>query len=205
MTAGQGANLLSAPRRRRGRIRRRSSASRHGWRCREAAEDAPARFEHAPKASLPMLEGGDAAADPGTAHGERAPVTSSSSSMPCPAPGRRAQVHCPDDHRGSRGPVAQGLGRDRRPALEASQMMVFRPGDRLALAGPRGARLLLLGGGRPRGPQHVWWNCRLVPGADRGGQGGLGQRRFHPWTVPPAAGRRSGVHPLPLIAHAREW
>jgi len=38
-------------------------------------------------------------------------------------------------------------------------MMVFRPGDRASLkAGPRGARLMLLGGETLEGPRYIWWN-----------------------------------------------
>jgi redox-sensitive bicupin YhaK (pirin superfamily) len=38
-------------------------------------------------------------------------------------------------------------------------MLVFHPGDGLALtAGPQGARLLLLGGATMDGPRHVFWN-----------------------------------------------
>ena len=38
-------------------------------------------------------------------------------------------------------------------------MLLFRPGDRLALqAGPNGARLLLLGGAVMDGPRHIFWN-----------------------------------------------
>ena len=42
---------------------------------------------------------------------------------------------------------------------EADQLLVFRPGDRLAVgAGPTGARLLLLGGATLDGPRYIWWN-----------------------------------------------
>ena len=38
-------------------------------------------------------------------------------------------------------------------------MLVFRAGDRMALrAGPRGARVLLLGGAAMDGPRHLFWN-----------------------------------------------
>ena len=38
-------------------------------------------------------------------------------------------------------------------------MMVFRPGDRLAVtAGEQGARLMLLGGETLGGPRYIWWN-----------------------------------------------
>jgi redox-sensitive bicupin YhaK (pirin superfamily) len=38
-------------------------------------------------------------------------------------------------------------------------MMVFRPKDSIAVAaGPRGARLILLGGAPLGGPRYIWWN-----------------------------------------------
>ena len=38
-------------------------------------------------------------------------------------------------------------------------MLVFRAGEGLALrAGPRGARLLMLGGAAMDGPRHLFWN-----------------------------------------------
>jgi redox-sensitive bicupin YhaK (pirin superfamily) len=38
-------------------------------------------------------------------------------------------------------------------------MLVFRPKDRIAFAaGPRGARLILLGGAPLEGPRYIWWN-----------------------------------------------
>ncbi|MFO1105603.1 MAG: pirin family protein [Amaricoccus sp.] len=128
----------------------------------EAAEDAPARFEHAPKASLPMLEaeGVTLRLILGTAYGERAPVTTSSELFYADvllAAG--AQVPLPDDHEDRGVYVAQGSVEIAGQRFEASQMMVFRPGDRLALrAGPEGARLLLLGGATLGGPRHIWWN-----------------------------------------------
>jgi redox-sensitive bicupin YhaK (pirin superfamily) len=49
-----------------------------------------------------------------------------------------------------------GVAGDR---FEPGRMLIFRAGDRLALrAGPRGARLLLLGGAAMDGPRHLFWN-----------------------------------------------
>ncbi|WP_210527754.1 pirin family protein [Rubellimicrobium arenae] len=39
------------------------------------------------------------------------------------------------------------------------RMLVFRPGDEIALrAGPQGARFVMLGGATMEGPRHIWWN-----------------------------------------------
>lgn len=38
-------------------------------------------------------------------------------------------------------------------------MMVFRPGDDIALtAGEQGSRLMVLGGETFNGPRYIWWN-----------------------------------------------
>ncbi len=43
--------------------------------------------------------------------------------------------------------------------FEAGRMLVFRPGDAIAVsAGPAGARLLGLGGATLEGPRYIWWN-----------------------------------------------
>ncbi|WP_299134578.1 pirin family protein [uncultured Amaricoccus sp.] len=128
----------------------------------ESAEDSPARFEHAAKANLPMLEaeGVKLRLILGTAFGQRAPVTTSSEMFYADvelAPG--AQVPLPDDQEDRGVYVAQGSIEVAGQRFEGNQMMVFRPGDRLAVrAGPAGARLLLLGGATLEGPRHIWWN-----------------------------------------------
>jgi redox-sensitive bicupin YhaK (pirin superfamily) len=38
------------------------------------------------------------------------------------------------------------------------RLLVFRPGDRLALRATRPSRLVILGGEPLEGPRHVWWN-----------------------------------------------
>ncbi len=155
----------------------------------EAAEDDPARFEHAPKASLPMLEaeGVRLRLILGTAFGQRAPVRVSSEMFYADvelAPG--AQVPLPDDHEDRGIYVAQGSVEVAGQRFEAAQMMVFRPGDRLAVrAGSQGARLLLLGGATLGGPRHIWWNFvasskeRIEAAKDAWKAGDFQHGRFH--------------------------
>lgn len=128
----------------------------------EAQEDAPARFEHSPEASLPVLEaeGKRLRLVLGTGWGERAPLDAGMELFYADAelaPG--AVLPLPDEHEDRGVYVMQGdvtVGRD---SFAEGRMMVFRPGDRLALkAGPRGARLVLLGGATLGGPRHIWWN-----------------------------------------------
>ncbi|MEM7242210.1 MAG: pirin-like C-terminal cupin domain-containing protein, partial [Pseudomonadota bacterium] len=43
--------------------------------------------------------------------------------------------------------------------FEAGQMMIFRPGDPVAVkSGPMGARLMLLGGATMNESRYIWWN-----------------------------------------------
>jgi len=42
--------------------------------------------------------------------------------------------------------------------IEPGRLLVFRPGEEVAIHAPLAARLLLLGGETMDGPRHVWWN-----------------------------------------------
>ena len=125
-------------------------------------EDAPARFEHAPKDTLPMLEGEgkEVRLILGTAYGERAPVKVYSEMLYADAllqPG--ASLPLPNDHEDRGIYVLQGSVQVAGQDFEAGRMLVFRPGDRIsAKAGATGARLMLLGGATMDGPRHIWWN-----------------------------------------------
>ncbi|MEL6209682.1 MAG: pirin-like C-terminal cupin domain-containing protein, partial [Pseudomonadota bacterium] len=41
---------------------------------------------------------------------------------------------------------------------EAGRMLVFRPGDKIAIKALSAARLIILGGETLGGPRHIWWN-----------------------------------------------
>jgi redox-sensitive bicupin YhaK (pirin superfamily) len=128
----------------------------------ETAEDAAPGFEHAGKADLPVLEaeGVTLRLILGHAYGKRAPVRTFSEMFYADvalAPG--ASLPLPDDHEDRGLYVAEGAVEVAGQRFEGNQMMVFRPGDRLAVrAGPAGARLLLLGGATLGGPRYIWWN-----------------------------------------------
>jgi redox-sensitive bicupin YhaK (pirin superfamily) len=47
------------------------------------------------------------------------------------------------------------IGGDR---FEAGRLLIFRPGDRLAIRALTAAKLMLLGGEPMDGPRHIWWN-----------------------------------------------
>ncbi|MBP7000696.1 pirin family protein [Amaricoccus sp.] len=128
----------------------------------EAAEDAPASFEHQGKDVLPEIEaeGATARLILGTAWGRRSPVAVSSEMFYADvtlAP--HARVPLPDDHEDRGVYIVSGSVAISGQEFEAGRMMVFRPGDRLAIAaGPQGARLMLLGGATLGGPRYIWWN-----------------------------------------------
>lgn len=128
----------------------------------EKLEDAPARFEHAAKDALPILEGEGKQLRLilGSAYGETAPVETPSEMFYLDAvlePG--AKLPLPDNHEDRGAYVVEGDVEVAGDRFEAGRMMVFRPGDRVSMtAGATGARVMLLGGATLDGPRHIWWN-----------------------------------------------
>jgi redox-sensitive bicupin YhaK (pirin superfamily) len=43
-------------------------------------------------------------------------------------------------------------------SFAAPRLLVFRPGDRIAVRALSPARLMLLGGTAMEGPRYIWWN-----------------------------------------------
>jgi hypothetical protein len=65
----------------------------------------------------------------------------------------------PEDHEDRGAFVLDGAVTVAGQVFEKGQMLVFRPGDRIALeAGVAGARVMILGGDTLEGPRHIWWN-----------------------------------------------
>lgn len=128
----------------------------------EAAEEAPASFEHQGAEALPLIEDGGVSLRLvlGTGWGERAPVKVFSETFYAHAdlaPGARMPL--PDDHEDRGIYVVSGSIEVAGQVFEANRMMVFRPGDRITVkAGPQGARIMALGGATLGGPRYVWWN-----------------------------------------------
>jgi len=128
----------------------------------ERSEDDAAAFEHVGKEALPYLQadGVKARLVLGTAWGERAPVKTFTEMFYADvelAPG--AKVPLPDGHEDRGLYVVSGAVTIAGQRFEAMQMMTFRPGDRITIvAGPEGARLMLLGGETLGGPRYIWWN-----------------------------------------------
>jgi len=125
-------------------------------------EDRAADFVHAPKASLPLLEGEGKTVRLilGTAYGERAPVETASEMFYADALLEAgAQLPMPDDHEDRGVYVVDGAVEVAGQRYEKGQIMVFRPGDRVSLtAAETGARIMVLGGETLEGPRYIWWN-----------------------------------------------
>jgi redox-sensitive bicupin YhaK (pirin superfamily) len=125
-------------------------------------EDVAADFQHAPKATLPVIEGEGKQLRLilGTAYGEEAPVNVYSETFYADALLEvGASLPLPDDHEDRGVYVLSGSVTVSGQDFDAGQMLVFRPGDRISVkAGEEGARLMLLGGATMDGPRHIWWN-----------------------------------------------
>ncbi|MCC7321268.1 MAG: pirin family protein [Rubellimicrobium sp.] len=127
-----------------------------------AHEDDPAAFAHAAAADLPLLEGEgkEVRLILGHGWGARAPVpipTEMFYADAILAPG--ASIPLPDEHEDRGAHVLSGSVRVGSEDYGPGAMLLFRPGDRMALrAGDAGARVMLLGGATMDGPRHIWWN-----------------------------------------------
>lgn len=128
----------------------------------ERNEDVAAGFEHQPKEALPEIEDGGVRLRLvlGNGWGARAPVRTFSEMFYAHAelaPGARLPL--PDEHEDRGVYVVGGSVEVAEQTFEAGRMMVFRPGDAIALtAGPAGARIMALGGETLGGPRYIWWN-----------------------------------------------
>ena len=125
-------------------------------------EDAAPSFEHHGRDALPTLEaeGVRLRLILGSAYNLRAPAKVFSETFYVDAaldPGARLPL--PDDHEDRGLYVVEGEITVAGQTFETGRMLVFRPGDRIAIgAGPTGARVLLLGGATLDGPRYIWWN-----------------------------------------------
>jgi redox-sensitive bicupin YhaK (pirin superfamily) len=124
-------------------------------------EEAAPGFVHHPAATLPIIEDGGARLRLIAGHGwgARSPVVTPSDLFYADA------VLAPDaslplpDHEERGAYVVEGEVTISGDRFEAGRMLVFRAGDNMALrAGPKGARLLMLGGAAMDGPRHLFWN-----------------------------------------------
>ncbi len=128
----------------------------------ERNEDMAPLFEHHGAPALPVIEDGGVSVRLilGTAYGQTAPATLYSETFYADvtlAAGSRLPM--PQGHEDRGLYIVEGSISIAGQDFEAGRMMVFRPGDSIAVrAGDRGARLMILGGATLPGPRYIWWN-----------------------------------------------
>lgn len=128
----------------------------------QADEDAPARFDNLKPKDLPMLEGEGKQVRLilGSAWGATVPLALSTETFYADAilqPG--AAIPLPDNHEDRGVYVLSGEVSQGGQTYGVGKMLVFRPGDQVAVrAGDQGARIMLLGGATMDGPRYIWWN-----------------------------------------------
>ncbi|RVT95939.1 pirin family protein [Rhodovarius crocodyli] len=119
-------------------------------------------FEHQPVSALPFIQdrGVSLRLIAGTGWGQASPTTTLWPLFYADAvlaPG--AVVPLDAEHEERAAFIAEGEIELAGDTHAEGRLLVFKAGDRLALrAGPRGARLLLLGGAVMDGPRHIFWN-----------------------------------------------
>jgi redox-sensitive bicupin YhaK (pirin superfamily) len=125
-------------------------------------EETAAAFEHHGADALPLIEGEGKTVRLilGHAYGEKAPAKTFTDMFYADAMlDAGALLPLPDDHEDRGLYVVSGAVNVAGQTFEAGRMMVFRPGDNIAVAaGAEGARVMLLGGETLNEPRYIWWN-----------------------------------------------
>ena len=128
----------------------------------ELQEDMAPTFEHHGRGALPVIEdrGAQVRLILGSAYGQNAPATMYSQTFYADVKlDAGGLLPMPDDHEDRGIYIVEGSISIAGQEFEAGRMMVFRPGDRITVAGgDRGARLMILGGATLPGPRYIWWN-----------------------------------------------
>jgi len=128
----------------------------------EAQEDAPPSYHHTPAAEQPLLqaEGKSVRLILGRAWGAQAPTPLPSETFYADARlAPHAALPLPDDHEDRGAYVLSGSLVEGTDTHGTGTMLIYRPGDNLAIrAGDQGARVILLGGATLGGPRYLWWN-----------------------------------------------
>ena len=128
----------------------------------KAREDDGAAFHNAPAAALPVLdgEGKQVRLILGSAWGATVALPLPSETFYADATlAAGASLPLPDNHEDRGVYVLQGSVSQGGQDYAAGAMLVFRPGDAVAVrAGDVGARIMVLGGATMDGPRYLWWN-----------------------------------------------
>ncbi len=126
-----------------------------------AQEETDPTFRHFDAARLPIVQdaGVWARVIAGTAFGRTSPVETASDWLYAEvvlAAGTSAPLD--PDHEERAVYVVQGEVEIAGDCFEAPRLLLFRPGDRITVRSPAGARLMFLGGSAMEGPRYIWWN-----------------------------------------------
>ena len=126
----------------------------------EHEEIAPS-FQHFDATTLPTVEdaGVRARVIAGSAFGQSSPVGMLSEWLYAEvilAAGAQAPLDPEPEERAIY--VAEGEIMIAGETFAAPQLLIFRPGDRIAVRATRPARLMYLGGAALDGPRYIWWN-----------------------------------------------
>jgi redox-sensitive bicupin YhaK (pirin superfamily) len=124
-------------------------------------EETPPTFFHHGKDSLPVIgaDGVTVRVIVGSLYGERAPVATFSEMFYADVRlDAGAALPVDSDHEERAAYILDGIVEVGGDRFEAGRLLVFRPGDRLAIRAVTAANLMLLGGEPMDGPRHIWWN-----------------------------------------------
>ena len=124
-------------------------------------EEIDPSFQHFDSATLPLLEdrGVHARIIAGTAFGRASPVKTLSEWFYVELTlAAGATVPLDPDYEDRAVYIVDGELEIAGDRFEGPRLLVFRPGDRLALKALRPTRAMLLGGATMEGPRHIWWN-----------------------------------------------
>lgn len=126
----------------------------------EADEECAPAFAHHAAADLPLIEerGFKARLIAGSAFGATSPVTTSSPLFYLDAVlAAGAIATLPGGHPERAAYIASGRVTVDGQDHEAGRMLVFAAGENVTIRAAEPSRLMLLGG-EPLGPRHIWWN-----------------------------------------------
>jgi redox-sensitive bicupin YhaK (pirin superfamily) len=161
MTAGRGIvhSERTAPE------RRMSGGGLHGLQCWIAMptkdEEIAASFAHHDQADLPIVnaEGANVRIVAGTLFGQHSPVRTLSETLFADATlalGATLPFDAQAEERALY--IVSGEVDIAGDRFGAGQLLVFRPGDPIAITAASEARVVLIGGAAMEGPRYIWWN-----------------------------------------------
>ncbi len=161
MTAGRGI----AHSERTGGERRAAGGALHGLQCwvalPQASEEMPPAFSHIDASDLPTAdaEGKAVRVVAGRAYGLSSPVRTEWDTIFVDAQLKAASTLPLDaDYEERAVYIVSGeidIAGDR---FQPGRLLVFKPGDRIAIRALTDARIAILGGAPMDGPRHIWWN-----------------------------------------------